>query len=55
MKEIARKTKAYVVNNIGMNVREKECRDIDWIRLAQDRDRQRALLNKVMNLRVPYY
>jgi len=28
-------------------------RGIDWIDLAQDRDRWRALLNAVMNLRVP--
>jgi hypothetical protein len=26
---------------------------MDWINLAQDRDRQRAILNAVMNLRVP--
>jgi hypothetical protein len=28
--------------------------DMDWINLAQDRDQCRALVNTVMNLRVPY-
>jgi hypothetical protein len=29
------------------------CGDEDWIGLAQDRDRWRALVNSVLNLRVP--
>jgi hypothetical protein len=30
-------------------------RGIDWIDVAQDRDRWRAVVNTVMNLWVPYY
>jgi hypothetical protein len=40
-------------DNIKMNLREIGFRDVDWIHLAQDRDRWRALVNTVMNLRVP--
>jgi hypothetical protein len=35
---------------IGMDVREVGWRGVDWIRLAQDRDRWRAVVNAVMNL-----
>jgi hypothetical protein len=41
------------VNNIKMDLREKEWAGTDWIDLAQDRDQWRALVNTVMNLRVP--
>jgi len=41
------------VDNIRMDLQEVGCGYIDWIGLAQDRDRWRALVSTVMNLRVP--
>jgi hypothetical protein len=40
-------------NNIKMDLREIGWGDMDWIDLAQDRDQWRALVNTVINLRVP--
>jgi hypothetical protein len=40
-------------NNIKMYLQELECEGMDWIGVAQDMDRLRALVNAVMNLRVP--
>jgi hypothetical protein len=39
--------------NIKMDLREIGFGDVDWIHLARDRDTWRALVNTVMNLRVP--
>jgi hypothetical protein len=41
------------VDNIKMDLREIEWEGMDWIDLAQDRDQLGALVNAVMNLRVP--
>jgi hypothetical protein len=41
------------VNNIKMDLVEVGWGGVDWIGLAQDRDRWRVLVNAVKNLRVP--
>jgi len=40
------------LDNIGVDLQEVECGYMDWIGLAQDRDRWRTLVSAVMNLRV---
>ena len=40
-------------DNIRMDLREVGCGCVDWMELAQDRDRWRLLVSAVMNLRVP--
>jgi hypothetical protein len=41
------------VDNIKMDLSEIVCGGVDWIGLAQDRDKWRALVHAVMNLLVP--
>jgi len=40
-------------DNIKMDIQELGCGGMDWIELAQERDRWRALVNAVMNLGLP--
>ena len=47
------RTRRRWVGNIKMDVQEVGCGYMDWIGLAQDRDRWRTVVSAVMNLRVP--
>ena len=40
-------------DNIKMDLQEAECGGIDWVDLAQNRDRWREIVNVVMSLRFP--
>jgi hypothetical protein len=40
-------------NSIRMSLREIGWEGVDWIHLAQDKDQWRALVNAILNLRVP--
>jgi hypothetical protein len=42
-----------LVDNIMMDLEEVGWGDVDWIGLAKDRNRWRALVNSVLNLQVP--
>jgi len=41
------------VDNVRMDLQEVGCGYVDWIGLAQDREKWRTLVSAVMNLRVP--
>jgi transcription termination factor 2 len=48
-----RRPRRRLVDNIKIDLRETGWDGVDWVDLAQDRDHWRALVNTVMNLRVP--
>jgi hypothetical protein len=52
-KETTRKTRRRWVDNIKMDLREIGWDGVNWIDMAQERDQWRALVNTVLNLRVP--
>jgi hypothetical protein len=41
------------LDNIRMDLVDVGWGDVDWIGLAQDRDMWRALVNSVLNIRIP--
>ena len=52
-KETTWKTRRRREDNIKMHLEEVKWRGMDWMVLAQDNDKCRALVNVVMNLQVP--
>ena len=52
-KRLLRRPRCRWEDNIKIHLQDVGCGGMDWIDLAQDRDRWRALVNAVMNLRVP--
>jgi hypothetical protein len=52
-KRLPRRPRRRWVDNNNMELREIGWGRMDWIDLAQNRDQWRALVNTVMNLRIP--
>jgi hypothetical protein len=53
IKRLPRRPRPRRGDNIRMDFREIKWEVVDWMHLAQDRDEWWALMNTVMNLRVP--
>jgi hypothetical protein len=53
IKRALRRPRRRWVDNIRMDLGEVGWGDVNWIGLAKDRNRWRALVNSVLNLRVP--
>jgi len=51
-RSLGRPRRRWEVNN-KMDLQDVRCGGLDWIELAQDRDRWRAIVSVVMNLRLP--
>jgi hypothetical protein len=51
-RQLSRQSRRWM-DNIRTDLREVGWGDVDWIALAQDRNNWRALVNSVLNLRVP--
>ena len=47
------RTRGRYQDTINVDLQEVGCSDMDWIELAHDKYRWRALVNAVMNIRVP--
>jgi hypothetical protein len=52
-RQLGRPRRRWEDNIVYYYIREVGCGCVDWMELAQDRDRWRALVSAVMNLRVP--
>jgi hypothetical protein len=52
-KRLLRRPRPRWVDNIKMDLREIDWDGVDWIDMTQGRDHWRALVNRVLNLRVP--